>query len=428
MTIAAPSMVSDATNLREVAAALRAFLAAKGGDVNRAFAANLEAIALEIDAAAHPSAAPDRSSLCVTAQRLSWFALCSDVPTADLLLRLAKEMEESAWRSGGPRAPLPTPQEAPPVAWPAQLEAKDGGRRATTPVRRSRLAGVARAMLAVLAIAVCGPPSPPPPRIAQAEKAVPASPRTPPAISLVAMPEPPVAATAPAGADAPPPPITEAEKTMPASSPAISAGPTPESPVAATAPTAADASPPRIAATEKTSPASPAVPPAISAAPTPESPVAAATPPHADASPPPAPSTAPDPVAEVAPRSSDAVAQPKPLANSEAGIAPTPRRAVRSAPIDETQSGMAHALAAAGTGTEVPPPAPPSPANTQPARGWGMEASAPAKPRRAARPEPADEARTLMLRELARTGGAGEDAVPPAPGATPAPPPALPGQ
>jgi hypothetical protein len=319
MAVAARSIVSDATNLREVAATLRAILAAKGDGVDRAFAANLEAIALEIDAAAERSAASDRApdsrSLRVTVRRLRWLAWSADRPTAALLLRLAKEMEERArWRRlRRARAPLPMPSVALRVAALTLLEAKDGWQWATAPMRR-RLAGTMTAVLAVLAKAVWGLPSLPDARIAEAVKTVPASPPARPATQAALAPEPQVAATAPTAADAPQPPPASA---------------------------------------------------------------------------------VPAPMAELAPRSSDSVAEPKSVAQSEAASAPKPRRAsrprraARQAPADETRSRMPHALDAAGTGTEVLPPAPRSAANTPPARAPGAEASTPTKGRRAGGPEPA---------------------------------------
>lgn len=367
MAVAAPSIVSDLANLREVAAALRAFVAAKGGEVNRAFAANLESIAFEIDAAAQPSAAPDRHSLYETARRLSWFALCSDIPTADLLLRLARETEESVSRPAAMRAPLALPPVAPTV--PAPLDVKDERQGVTRPALRRWLAGAA---MAALAVAVWSLPLPPVPRIAGGEKTVPVSLSAPPAIS--AAPASPVVATAPATVDA---------------SPASAV------PVVAAPPVTVDASPP----------------PAASAAPAP--PVVATPPAIVDASPPLAASAAPAATEEVAPRLSDAGAAPPPAANSEAASAPKPHRAAWSAPAGETPSRMTRVPDAAGTAKTVPSPAPPSAAHAQEARMPGVEASTPRKMQRAARPEPADDARALMQRELGLVGGARTDVVPP---------------
>ncbi|HXZ01155.1 MAG TPA: hypothetical protein VEI03_14235 [Stellaceae bacterium] len=340
MAVAAPSIASDAISLREVAVALRAFVAAKGGQVGRAFAVNLEAIAREIDAAAQPGAAPDHDSLCAIARRLCWFALCSDIPTADLLFRLAKATEESVSRPAAARALLPL------RAAPAPLTAEDGRQRAVRPVRWRWLAGGATAMLAALAIAVWGLSSPPAPRIVNAEKTVPVSPPAPPTISAAPEPE-------------------------------------PESPVVATAPAAIDV------------PAPPAI----------------------DAPAPPAASAAPADTEEIVLR--NAVAEPQPTASFEAASAPKPRR---SAPAGETQSRMTRALDAAGTDKAVPPPAPPSAAHAQEARRPGMGVSTPTKMPRAARPEPADAARALMLRELGLVGGARTEVAPPASDATPVPP------
>jgi hypothetical protein len=182
MDVAARSIVSDATNLREVAAALRALLASKGDGADRAFATNLEEIALEIDAAvARGATGRDSRSLCVTARRSRWDvrvdewvrrcrSLCvtarrvrwlawsgdGDAPTTAALLRLATEMEEGAERlTVAARNPLP-----------------------------------AVAMLLALAIAAWGLFSPFLPWTAETEKAVPAPPPAPTIMAAPIQPEP----------------------------------------------------------------------------------------------------------------------------------------------------------------------------------------------------------------------------------------------
>src|SRR5258707_320182 len=98
MDIAARAIVPDATNLREVAAALRA---AKSDGADSGFARNLDEITIEIDAAVKRSAAGgDGRSLQVTARRLRWLAWSGDgdAPTTVMLLRLAKDMDEGAER------------------------------------------------------------------------------------------------------------------------------------------------------------------------------------------------------------------------------------------------------------------------------------------------------------------------------------------
>lgn len=309
MAVVARSIVSDAAILREVAATLRALPAAKGHDIDRAFTANLEAIAREIDAAAQRSAAsgraPDSRSLRATVRRLRWLAWSADRPAADSLLRLAKEMEARARRRRYRRAAVRAPLSMPSCA---RVEARDWWRWATAPERRW-LAGAAAVVLAVLGIVAWHLPSPPASPIADAGKTMLATP---------------VAATAPPAADAPSPPTTSA---------------------------------------------------------------------------------APASVAGVAPRSGGAVVEPM--------LRPA------TPPVDETGPPLPRAPAAGGTGTDVPPPAPLLPERTQQARLPGVEMPRPAKPRPAAQPETADEARALMLHELDHVLHPPAEVAPPAPDPTP---------
>jgi hypothetical protein len=95
--VAARSIAHNATDLCEIAAALRALLTSKCDGAHAAFATDLAEIALEVDAVVKQDAVGRGGrSLRVTARRLRWLAWSGngDAPTRATLLRLAKEMDK----------------------------------------------------------------------------------------------------------------------------------------------------------------------------------------------------------------------------------------------------------------------------------------------------------------------------------------------
>jgi hypothetical protein len=334
MDVAARSIVPDATNLREVAAALRALSASKGDGTDRAFATNLEEIALEIDAAVKRSGAErDSRSLCVTARRLRWLAWSchGDAPTTVMLIRLAKEME-------------------------------DGAERLTVGAR-NLLPALAVSVALAIAVAAWVLDSPFVPRTAETAKAVPVPPPAPPTIMAAPeRPEPPIARTVQPEIAAPPTivaapaeaerPIARAVQPEIAAPPTIAAAPAqPEPPIAQT------------------------VQPEIAA---PSGPTASVVPPT------------PLPVAEAPPRPSGTVAEPKSIAKSEA-TTPKPASA------DETRTQITRFLDTVLPGSNVLSSAPPAIGAAAPKRVAKPKAAS-AQTSRAERLAPAGEARAQITR------------------------------
>jgi hypothetical protein len=356
----ARSIVDDATDLHEVAAALRAFLASKGDAADHAFATNLEEIALEIDAAVNRSATgDDKSTLRVIARRLRWLAWSDgggDIQTTVTLLRLATEMEEGAERH---------PSRA-----------------------RKLLPALAVVVAVVIVAAAWSLYSPLRSRTAASETVPPSSPPAPPTVvAAPSQPEPPITRSilpdnvlpATATAAAPTRPVQPQPPIAPTASPDIAA---PATMVAAPVQPG-----PAIARTMVAAPVQPeppiaravspdiAVPATMVAAPAqPEPPMAQTAQPDIGLPSRPAASVPPPPVAEAPARSSGAA--PKP---------PT---------IDQARLEMKRFLDTLGSGVAPTAPAPSGAAAPKHA-AKAKAASAP-KTRRADRPAPAKEALTQV--------------------------------
>jgi hypothetical protein len=107
MSTAAPSVVSDTTDLREIAAVIRACAKRNGEDDGRRVNATLEAVAAELETTAGQSAAQTStrdqqiSFLDLKARQLRNLAWTGDMALSTELLRLAKKLESAAGRLKG---------------------------------------------------------------------------------------------------------------------------------------------------------------------------------------------------------------------------------------------------------------------------------------------------------------------------------------
>jgi hypothetical protein len=110
MSTAAPSVVSDTTDLREIAAVIRACAKRNGDDDARRCDASLEAVAAELETTAGQSAAQTTRDqqinfLDLKARQLRNLAWTGDMALSTELLRLAKKLESAAGRLKGAARP-----------------------------------------------------------------------------------------------------------------------------------------------------------------------------------------------------------------------------------------------------------------------------------------------------------------------------------
>jgi hypothetical protein len=111
MSTAAPSVVSDTTDLREIAAVIRACAKRNGDDDERRVNASLEAVAAELETTAGQSAGQTStreqqiSFFDLKARQLRNLAWTGDMALSTELLRLAKKLESGAGRLKGAARP-----------------------------------------------------------------------------------------------------------------------------------------------------------------------------------------------------------------------------------------------------------------------------------------------------------------------------------